>query len=427
MFSNLSRCVAILALVGSASALGSPAGAATAVPSDWMDPVTLAPVGAEDLRAVVSDTGDMAVVWERSGAIEAAVRPAGGDWVLPATVVASAHSDVPLAAYDGAGRLLVVWAWSRAGDPPRVMARVMDDTGTWADPVQVAHRASGTLRAEDLAVNAKGDAVVGWLWRNRALVSRGSLGGGWTTAAAWTKTLTLDVALGDRGLAAAMLQRWVGPRTDDVTLTFEVARQTRAGVWGATRVLQTVDQSPPWVGPGGVAVDAKGVTTVAWQRVTAAATRVVAVRAGPGRAFGAPVVLGRQPTRTEWAVRVLATPAGDVLVTWVHNGVADVKAVRRPAGGPWSEPVVACGGQGVVMDWDVALAHGGRAVVAVSKAAHFAADYGTRTCFMGRAGHWAAPTQVTAAVDGPRVGLGDTDGLVAWLASPGVRARATEG
>lgn len=79
------------------------------------------------------------------------------------------------------------------------------------------------------------------------------------------------------------------------------------------------------------------------------------------------------------------------------------------------------------MDWDVALADGGRALVAVSKAAHFKADFGTRACFMNKAGRWSAATQVTAATDGPRVGLSNTDGLVAWLAAPGLRARATVG
>ncbi|MFN8195755.1 MAG: hypothetical protein U0R80_15935 [Nocardioidaceae bacterium] len=107
--------------------------------------------------------------------------------------------------------------------------------------------------------------------------------------------------------------------------------------------------------------------------------------------------------------------------------MANVRAAHRPAAGPWEAARTVCRGDGVVMDWDVSLADGGRALVAVSKAAHFKAAYGTQTCFMSKAGRWAAPTQVTAAVDGPRVGLSDSDGLVAWLAGPGLRARATEG
>lgn len=431
MSARVLRVLLGLVLVGGGGVVGGPAGAAApreaAAPIGWMDPVTLAPVGAEDVHAVVGPAGDMAVVWERAGAIETAVRPSGGDWGLPAEVVAAHDGDTPLAAYDDNGRLLVVWSVAGTSGPVRLMARVRDDTGAWGAPVRVARREAGTLRVEDLAVNASGDAVVGWLWNQRALVSRGQLDGLWTTGPGWPKTLSVDVALGDGGHGAAMLQRWVGPRTDDVTLTFEVARQTRGGVWGTPRVLQTVDQSPPWVGPGGVAVDAHGVTTVAWQRVGPGDDVVVAMRARPGRAFGGPVVLGQQPTRSEWAVRVLAAPGGQVVVAWVHNAVQGLRAVRRPAGGPWSDPAKVCAGPGLVMDWDLALAEGGAALAAVSRAAHFSAAWGTQTCSMTPAGRWSAPTQVTRAVDAPRVGISDRAAVVVWAGPPGLRARASEG
>ncbi|MFN8195754.1 MAG: hypothetical protein U0R80_15930 [Nocardioidaceae bacterium] len=231
MSSRVGRAVVSLVLVGGAFAVGQAGGAAVAAPSDWMDPVTLAPVGAEDVHAVVADSGDMAVVWEHAGAIEAAVRPSDGDWAAPVTV-AAAHGDFPLAAFDATGRLLVVWTKAVAGDPVRLMSRAMDDTGVWASAVVVAHRADGAIRADDLAVDTSGDAVVGWLWGNRALVSSGSIGGGWSAPVAWSKTLSVDVALGDGGHAAAMLQRWVGPRSEEITLTFEVARRSPAGVWG---------------------------------------------------------------------------------------------------------------------------------------------------------------------------------------------------
>jgi hypothetical protein len=114
-------------------------------------------------------------------------------------------------------------------------------------------------------------------------------------------------------------------------------------------------------------------------------------------------------------------------VLWVHNAVAGVRAAHRPAGGPWAKAAAVCPGTGIVLDWDVALADGGRALAAVSRVPHFKATYGASTCFMNKAGHWAAPVRVTAATDGPRVGLSNTDGVVAWLAAPGLRARATVG
>lgn len=161
----------------------------------------------------------------------------------------------------------------------------------------------------------------------------------------------------------------------------EVARQSRAGVWGAALVLQTVDQSPPWVGPGGVAIDAQGVTTVAWQRITGAGTSVVAIRARPGHGFGARVVLGAQPMPR-------------------HR---DRPRLGRRPGRRWP------GARGGVE---------GAALQGHLRRQHLLHEQGRP---LGR------PLRVTAATDGPRVGLSNTDGLVAWLAAPGLRARAAVG
>ncbi|HQR27800.1 MAG TPA: hypothetical protein PLP61_12250 [Nocardioides sp.] len=389
-----------------------------------MSTFLVSPAGATDVHAAASDAGDLAVVWERGGAVEMAYSPADVGFGTR-VVVSAADSSDPRAAYDASGRLLVVWTSAKGGEPPRLMSRVMTDTGTWAAPVQIATRPGGTIRVADVAVNASGQAVVGWLWRDRALVTRGALGGSWSTGAPWRKTLSVDVAIGDGGHAAAMLQGWVGPLADEATLTFAVARQSPAGVWGATKILQTVVQDPPWVGPGGVAVDAQGVTTVAWQRFSGTGTTVVARRARPGRAFGAPVVLAGQPTRSESPVRVLATPDGLVQVAWVHDWIAGVRAVRRPVGGPWSAPAVVCGGDGVVVGWDVALADTGQGLAAVSRAAHFGTQ-GTRTSVTNRAGRWLTPDQVSTIADGPQVAISTNWAVVTWLTPKGVRVTVNE-
>lgn len=430
MFSNLARTTVrsllAVALVGGAYAVVPAAPAAADVSGDWMAAFTLGPAGSTDLQAVASDTGDMAVVWVHDGAVQLRHRVAGGDWSRR-YVVAGAGASSPRAAFDASGRLLVVWASTGSGHP-ELMARVRDVGGGWAEPVRLAQRTSGTLAPVDLAVNASGQAVVGWLWNHRALASRGSLDAGtWSASPAWTKTLAIDVAIGDGGHAAVMLQRWVGPLADDVTLTFAVARQSPAGVWAGTRVLQTVQQSPPWVGPGGIAVDAQGVTTLAWQRVRPEGTAVVAMRAQPGHAFGTAQVVAGQPLRSEAPVRVFATAQGDVLLAWLHQGNAEVRSARLPSGGEWSAPVVVCDGRGIVIDWDVAFADSGQALAAASRAPHFDWGYGTTTSVTRPSGRWTLPTPVTDVTGSPQVALGAHDAVVAWIGPHGVRARAAEG
>jgi hypothetical protein len=85
-----------------------------------------------------------------------------------------------------------------------------------------------------------------------------------------------------------------------------------------------------------VAVDPRGVVTVVWSTHWWDG-EVYAVRRAPSGAWGSPVVIGRGAEP-----QVATDRAGDVIVMWSHHApqtTTGVQVARRPAGGPWSQPV----------------------------------------------------------------------------------------
>ena len=270
------------------------------------------------------------------------------------------------------------------------MARTHDPALGWHAAVVVARRDVSSVGVVDLAVNAGGEAVVGWTAGRRGLVSRGSTTGAWTTDAAWPRVVDLDVGLGDGGLAAVMLNRFLGPWQDHITLTYEVARQPHGGDWSAVKVLQTIEQDPPWAGMGSVVVDRTGTTTAAWEQLTKSGFRVMAIRAARGHRWRDPVVLS-PPVSTEVSVTTMTTPEGDVVALWHDYWARDLSGARRAADGTWVRFTAVCPGRGIVIDWDAALDPSGEAVVGLARAASFDWGYGSSACLMDAQGTLVGP------------------------------------
>ena len=421
MFSEPRRLVVLAALACVVPAL-SPLGGAAAppAPGDWGPPVTISAAGGSDIRAAVAPSGEMAAVWGESGDVEWSIRPAGGEWSAAAPL--AHHAGGAQMGYDGEGRLLVVYGQGVAGGPARILARTHDPVLGWDKAVVVAHRASGDLRTVDLAVNAHGEALLGWSSDTTGLVSRRTAGGAWTTDARWPRTLDIDVAIGDGGMGALMLYRWTGPYADEITLVYQVARQARGHDWGPSKVLQRIDQSPPWASPGSVAVDARGTTTAAWEQATTRDYQVVAIRARKGHRWLDPVELGK-PVGPETPVLTMATPEGDVLVLWHAPWADDLSGALRPSVGPWSPFTHVCPGRGIVIGWDGALDPGGRAVVGVSRARSFDWGYGTRACLMNRHGRWSQPERLTSTTAYPTTAMSGGRAAMLWTGPQGLQAR----
>ncbi|MFC4786222.1 hypothetical protein ACT8ZV_17225 [Nocardioides sp. MAHUQ-72] len=132
--------------------------------------------------------------------------------------------------------------------------------------------------------------------------------------------------------AALSAQFLVAGPTGAVTTTAAQGRAApvAAGTWGPVKRLDADTRGES------LAVDARGVTTIVW------ATRnppreIKALRRTRAGDWGAERIIGHG-----YAPQVAVDAEGNVTVVWLtqHRDTTDgVLAVRRPVGGPWSEPV----------------------------------------------------------------------------------------
>ncbi|HQR27292.1 MAG TPA: hypothetical protein PLP61_09660 [Nocardioides sp.] len=431
MFSEVGRLLVTTALVctGGAAAGGVSGVAVRAARADVWDPaVTLSEPNwyqyASD--SAVSANGDMAVVWDLDGDIQLARRPAGGDWDPTETVASDAGS--PQLDYDGAGRLLLVWATNQAGSPKRIVARTLTPGSGWDAPRVIAHRRTGSVSVLDLDLNAGGEALLAWQWNTRGLVSRATTAGTWSTGLRISNvdSRALDVELGDGGLAAVLVQRAIRRGENAADLILQVARQPRGGEWGPFTVVRTLRDVPaPWVGTGGLAVDATGRTTVAWlARTPTGSWEIRAIRARGARPWGKPAVLATSVGDWESPVRVVGNPRGDVVVTYQGWRDRSLRAVHRPSDGPWSAPVNVSGRVAYICDWDAALAPNGRALALWSRSSGPGDwGYGVDAALMTPAGKWRAPQRLTSTktVDGHArlAAMNHGEALAVWSAKAG--------
>lgn len=431
MIAQLSRLIVTMTLIGTAGATAdsvSMGGVGSARAGTWTPEVSLSGPSWYQRAAdsAVSADGDMAVVWDVHGKIKVARRPAGGAWGPVTTVAVKATT--PRLDYDGGGRLLLVWAKNPARVPKRVEARAYTPGSGWDTPRVLARRTAGRASVIDLDVNQGGEAVLSWQWNARGLVARGTVTGAFSTGLRINDVdpRALDVALGDGGLAAVLTQRAIRGEEDEADLVLKVARQPRGEHWGAFRVLRSLgDVAPPWPGTGGLAVDAAGVTTVAWLAPTATPSWSVRVaRAGPGGGWSKVALLARTNANWEFPVRVAGNPRGDVLVTYPGRSQRSLRVVRRPSGGPWSGPVNVSGALGYLCDWDVALDPSGRALAVWSRS-RGPGDWGRGldVALMTRTGHWRAPTRLSSArtLDGHArlAAMDNGDALAVWSQKAG--------
>lgn len=206
-------------------------------------------------------------------------------------------------------------------------------TPTWV-AVRTLSTAGETAVANQVAVNAAGDAVAVWQvqdsfgdWRVQAAHRRS--GGHWSTyqtlSAAGESGEDPHVAIDDAGNAVAIWER-----ADRI----QAARMTAAGSWSApvrVSATGTFNTYPK------VAVDGHGVTTALWATTTGSDYRIQVAHRTSSGAWSAPqnvTPIGLTLSQ----VQLATNRAGTVVATWLrYNGTKYVTQVaRRPAGGSWS-------------------------------------------------------------------------------------------
>jgi hypothetical protein len=143
----------------------------------WDAPLTLSRNAGVGATVAVNPVGDAVAVWalgDRPG-VEASVRPAGGSWAGPVSLIDGGQLGAnagPDAGFAANGTVVAVWV---GGGSLRSSARSRD--GSWSRPVEVGAADSADPR---VAVDPQGDAIVVWQHRSRLLTAlRPAAAGAW--------------------------------------------------------------------------------------------------------------------------------------------------------------------------------------------------------------------------------------------------------
>lgn len=285
------------------------------------------------LTAAIGTDGTAAVAWRAGGdrpataRVRVAVRDPGRGWSTSTLSGDRAGVTGPRVAVDGRGRVVVVWvSMHRRRDlathgPFRVRVVMRDRHRRWQPARTLGRSTAFTYALPDVAVDARGDAVVVWRGSHRrgdgsrrsAVIAAARARGG-----AFGRPVALRdagdgprvaprVAIDAHGRAVAVWTAGVAARVRYAT--------AHAGTWSRGRDLGQSPGSAPVV-----AMDTAGAATVAWRQAALDSEGngtqfgAVAVAQRPaGGPFGIPVTVGVLPSP---GPLVAMSPAGRALVAW---------------------------------------------------------------------------------------------------------------
>lgn len=312
----------------------------------WLAPTDLSAAGrdAEDPQVAVDPAGDAVAVWTRfDGAhtvVQAAVRQAGGSWVLSGNLsVAGRDAEEPDVAVDAAGNAVAIWR-RHDGSKFIVQSATRPAGGAWQGPVDLS-AAGETAKEPELAVDAAGDAVAVWTrfdgldFTVQAAVRPG--GGAWQgpldLSAAGQDAEEPQVAIDSAANALAIWSRYDGSR-----FVVQSARRLAAGAWEKPLDVSVAGQNAE---EPQLALDPAGNAVAVWSRFDGAKDIVqAAVGSGGGGAWGLPDDLSPAGQNAE-EPQVAVDPGGNAVAVWTRlNSPADlVQSSSRPAGGSWGPAV----------------------------------------------------------------------------------------
>src|SRR5262245_4656050 len=287
-------------------------------------------------RIASDGSGNVVAIWRQIGgdtaSIGAAFRAAGGKWSSAERISEpAAATESPKLAMDALGNAVAVWQRSTGHDSV-VQAAVRPAGGEWSDPEDLSAPGEPAFNA-DVAIRA-GRATAVWTVlsdRHAAIeTSSRAIDGAWAPAQTISGPIgnasTPVVAIDDAGAAVAAW-RW----SDGAYLVVQGAARSSEGVWAAPEILS---------GPGRsasqplLAMDADGNALVAWLRFNGSWTAAQVVSRPAGESWGDARNLserGGNARRLDLAMN----PRGDAIVTWTQTLLtsgADLYSAFRKAG-----------------------------------------------------------------------------------------------
>jgi PKD domain-containing protein len=380
-------------------------GTSRAVPT-WVPPQSLSAAGGASPQVAFDDAGDAFAIWERSGAVEAAIRPAGRDWTAARVISATCPGPTQDArlAVNAAGAAVATWQCN----PPTgavIQAAVRPSARGW-EPAENLPAQGFDNSAAGVALDAAGDAVAVWLSNdgtiNRIQASYRPANGAWQPSEFISNGVSSfpEVAMGGGGDAVAVWMSGDG--------TIEAASRPSGGAWASQQALSVANSWYPYVG-----VDAAGDAVAVWEDpgfVAQAAIRPA------GGSWGQPENLSN-PNDLAFGPKVVVAPGGAAVVVWNNAGGGyAITATSRPAGGTWSAPQAVSAYGPHFWSYALAIDRAGDALVAWSR--QIGEVDAVEAARRAAGGAWSAPERFTpTTVNGetPDVALDAAgDGAAVW-------------
>ena len=383
-------------------------GAANAAAAAWLAPQDISGPNQSITfpEVAVNASGDAVAVWPRDDGgktiVEAAERPAGGDWLEPVVLSDPAGEDElgeTHVALDAAGNAVAVWSAFDSGSVIRTATRPAG--GDWSDPEDL-FTADG--RTPQLAMNAAGDAVAVWSGFNgAALVTWAATrpaGGDWSAPEDLSVTGEADsffpqVSIDADGNAIAVWGRQITAEPDVI----RAATRPAGGGWSAAEdiSLASTDAQEPEV-----AMNTAGTAVAAW----ATGSGIQAVVRPPGGDWSEPPAQVSAMGQSAGDPALAIDSNGSAFAIWQGPGVSGqvLRAAVLPPGGNWSPPKEVSAEEEGFVSYEIE-AHASAGAIATWTRKVSLTTYGVQAAVRPPGGGWLEPEDLSA--EGENAGLPD--------------------
>jgi hypothetical protein len=357
--------------------------------------VTVEPAVAVDAQ------GTTTAVWSESvdegRVIRTRTRLRGGEWSEPQELTPrelGLFPATPQLAVNPQGAVVAVWTWRVWPESAGIIqAATRPAGGDWSAPVDLSDPDLLMLEPQ-VALSAQGDAVAVWYSASPMSSSPGVQAARWTAADGWGPVADLsdlggmarDVAIDPQGTATAVWET-----RNAVGGLVHASTSNPGGTWSPPVDLSIRDERQGWGADPQVTTDPQGDVTVAWANLYRGVGGIAkAARREAGGAWSPPVDLGQgrlwsiaaDPQGYVTALRTkLSSPGVDQIHSAVFDAVAPtLQTVTVPTSGVAGQPVAMSVlasdlWSTVTASWD--FGDGGSAVGA--NVAHCYSTPGTRT------------------------------------------------
>jgi PKD domain-containing protein len=308
---------------------------------DWSEPVGLSDPTEEEepstTQVALDTAGNAVAVWSAfdSGfVIRTAVRPAGGDWSEPDDLFVEGLT--PHLAMNAAGDAVAVWAGFDGVDDYVTWAAVRPAGGDWSAPEELSVVDENDGFYPQVAIDAAGNAIAVWqrfdLSYNVISAAVRPAGGDWSAPDEFS-------AIGEHARAPRIAMNAAGAAVAGWTLLgggVQAAVRPAGGDWSSPDDVSAAGESP---GEAETAIDPNGSAFAIWP-TPAGDRQVLRVAMLPaGGDWSEPDDLSARADNFQ-SYDLDANAAAGVVATWTREdgGIHEVQAAVRPPGGDWSEP-----------------------------------------------------------------------------------------